>query len=117
MVYLSSSPISFSIAVFSSHLSSHSRSNMVKCNCGAIGVIRTSTTKRNPGRAFYACPLEGPRSGFIKWVDEEKHGHEAEIKNEGLEIQIQELEVQNRNLKALLIISWFLFFGIVVYKL
>ncbi|CAI9288782.1 unnamed protein product [Lactuca saligna] len=109
MVYLSSSPISFSIAVFSSHLSSHSRSNMVKCNCGAIGVIRTSTTKRNP--------VQGPRSGFIKWVDEEKHGHEAEIKNEGLEIQIQELEVQNRNLKALLIISWFLFFGIVVYKL
>lgn len=31
---------------------------MVKCKCGAVGIIRTAGTKRNPGRPFYACPLQ-----------------------------------------------------------
>ncbi|XP_052624852.1 uncharacterized protein LOC128132364 [Lactuca sativa] len=94
---------------------------MVKCKCGAVGIIRTSGTKRNPGRPFYACPLQGPRSGFISWVDEENHTYEAEsqnleleihneelqIQNRDLEIQNEELEIQNRNLKMLLIVTVF----------
>ncbi|CAI9298943.1 unnamed protein product [Lactuca saligna] len=73
----------------------------------------------------------GPRSGFISWVDEENHTYEVEsqnleleihneelqIQNRDLEIQNEELEIQNRNLKMLLIVSWILFFGIIVYKL
>ncbi|CAH1431202.1 unnamed protein product [Lactuca virosa] len=103
---------------------------MVKCNCGAIGIIRTSGTKRNSGRPFYACLLQGPRSGFISWVDEENQKHESEsqnleleihneklqIQNRDLEIQNEELEIQNQNLKMLLIASWVLLFGIIVYK-
>ena len=135
----------------------NAKSIMVKCNCGAVGIIRTSGTKRNPGRPYYACPLQvlsyqflweifyfnlvccnrwywklqGPRSGFISWVDEENHKNldenknreleilieELQMENRELEIQNEEVEIRNRNLKMLLIVSWVLFFGIIVYKL
>nr|KAJ0199364.1 hypothetical protein LSAT_V11C600314590 [Lactuca sativa] len=87
----------------------------------SCSVIRTSRTKRNPG----------PSSGVISWVDEENHKHQVEcqnleleihneelqIQNSDLEIHNEELEIQNRNQKMLLIVSWILFFGIIVYKL
>ncbi|KAL7591811.1 hypothetical protein Lser_V15G33262 [Lactuca serriola] len=43
---------------------------VVQCSCGCEAILRTSTTKYNPGRLFYACPKKGPRDGFICWADE-----------------------------------------------
>ncbi|KAJ1388175.1 Zinc finger, GRF-type [Sesbania bispinosa] len=41
-----------------SSMSSASMANSVKvCHCGRKAAIRTSKTQRNPGRAFYTCPL------------------------------------------------------------
>ncbi|KAJ1398396.1 Zinc finger, GRF-type [Sesbania bispinosa] len=41
-----------------SSMSSASMDNGVKvCHCGRKAAIRTSKTQRNPGRAFYTCPL------------------------------------------------------------
>ncbi|KAI3701348.1 hypothetical protein L2E82_27119 [Cichorium intybus] len=86
---------------------------MVECDCGSAAIIRTSQTKRNPGRAYYACPKMGARNGFIGWVDEEKLHSKAEIENRYL----KELEKENRNLKICLICSWVLFVCILLYKL
>ncbi|KAI3505962.1 hypothetical protein L1887_28308 [Cichorium endivia] len=86
---------------------------MVACDCGAVAIIRTSRTKKNPGRPFYACSKMGARCGFLGWVDEENSRYELEFQNR----YVKELEIENRNLKICLIISWVLFLGILVYKL
>ncbi|RID79011.1 hypothetical protein BRARA_A01785 [Brassica rapa] len=40
------------------------------CQCGALSIVLTSTTSRNPGRKFYRCgAISGPNHLF-KWVDE-----------------------------------------------
>ncbi|KAJ1378133.1 Zinc finger, GRF-type [Sesbania bispinosa] len=45
------------------------------CHCGSKAAIRTSKTKRNPGRPFYSCPLpkimdHSQNSSYFCWVDE-----------------------------------------------
>ncbi|KAK6130378.1 hypothetical protein DH2020_035883 [Rehmannia glutinosa] len=57
--------------------SSHSV-NMVNnegmyCNCGMDALLKTSWTKSNPGRRFWACPRYGQNGycGHFKWADDE----------------------------------------------
>ncbi|KAJ1396568.1 Zinc finger, GRF-type [Sesbania bispinosa] len=43
------------------------------CHCGLKAATRISKTHRNPGRAFYSCPLpkEHPQNcGYFCWIDE-----------------------------------------------
>ncbi|CAK7329738.1 unnamed protein product [Dovyalis caffra] len=46
---------------------------MVRCPCGqGICKVITSRTDKNPGRKFYACPVDKAKSGkceFFKWTD------------------------------------------------
>ncbi|KAF3565606.1 hypothetical protein DY000_02013780 [Brassica cretica] len=40
------------------------------CQCGALTIVLTSGTSRNPGRKFYRCgAISGPNHVF-KWLDE-----------------------------------------------
>lgn len=40
------------------------------CQCGALTIVLTANTSRNPGRKFYRCgAISGPNHLF-KWVDE-----------------------------------------------
>ncbi|KAL4564034.1 hypothetical protein LXL04_028084 [Taraxacum kok-saghyz] len=89
---------------------------MATCSCGCEAVIRTSTTRNNPGRPFYACPKKGPRSGFIRWVEETKISPEA-LMIARLVKGNRILEKENLMLKIGLVCSWLIFLGIIVYKL
>ncbi|XP_071735920.1 mitochondrial import receptor subunit TOM20-like isoform X1 [Rutidosis leptorrhynchoides] len=44
-------------------------SETVRCWCGRIAVITTSWTKKNLGRRFFGCPIEGSRCRFVGWYD------------------------------------------------
>ncbi|XP_010485151.1 PREDICTED: uncharacterized protein At4g04775-like [Camelina sativa] len=42
-----------------------------KCRCGAVSVIKTSETLKNPGRLFYCCPYGSKENcgHLFKWTD------------------------------------------------
>lgn len=42
---------------------------MVLCFCGKVDVVKTSWTPLNPGRRFFACPMNDSVCGFIGWLD------------------------------------------------
>ncbi|KAJ1388814.1 Zinc finger, GRF-type [Sesbania bispinosa] len=67
-----------------SSTSSASMANGVRlCHCGRKAAIRTSKTQRNPGRAFYTCPL--PKDDYLNcnyfyWIDDvDFAGYEPDI--------------------------------------
>ncbi|XP_042752161.1 uncharacterized protein LOC122194908 [Lactuca sativa] len=92
---------------------------MVKCSCGCLAIIRMSSTPSNPGRPFYACPTKGPRNGFICWVEETdtKNMSVEAVMIAGLARSKKKLESKIWKLKMSLVLSWIIFFGIIVYKL
>ncbi|KAL4577442.1 hypothetical protein LXL04_013551 [Taraxacum kok-saghyz] len=80
----------------------------IRCNCGAEAVIRTSWSKANPGKLYYACTIKGPNCDWIGWVND----HKCDCKHFRMK-----LEAENQNLKLLLFISWMFFLSVIVYKL
>ncbi|CAH1448084.1 unnamed protein product [Lactuca virosa] len=42
---------------------------MVLCFCGKVALVKTSWTPLNPGRRFFACPMNIFVCGFIGWLD------------------------------------------------
>nr|KAJ0200594.1 hypothetical protein LSAT_V11C600341180 [Lactuca sativa] len=70
----------------------------IKCNCGATVVIRTSYSKRNPGKLYYACTVK-----FIGWVND----YDQDCDCMAFRMKLEE---QNRKLKLYLVISWFFLF-------
>ncbi|KAL4563493.1 hypothetical protein LXL04_027536 [Taraxacum kok-saghyz] len=88
---------------------------VVEC-CGSPAIIRRSNTDRNPGRLFYACSKHAPQCGFLGWVDDEKTKKSFNQKD----LIIEQLVLENEKLKKwkpIAIMSWVLFFIIIVYKL
>ncbi|MFS7909641.1 putative transcription factor GRF family [Helianthus anomalus] len=102
---------------------------MVFCHCGRDAIIQTSWTSKNPGRRFYACPVQGSNCGFIGWYDQErcqrcvdiipgllrgKNKLEVDVQKLGhsnvlLEGKLRESEANSRKLKMYLVISWVCF--------
>ncbi|KAL4555697.1 hypothetical protein LXL04_038325 [Taraxacum kok-saghyz] len=80
----------------------------IRCNSDAEAVIRTSWSKANPGKLYYACTIKGPKCNWIGWVNDQK----CDCKHLRMKI-----EAENRNLKLLLFISWIFFLSVIVYKL
>nr|KAJ0226193.1 hypothetical protein LSAT_V11C100000580 [Lactuca sativa] len=80
----------------------------IRCNCGVEVVIRTSWSKNNPGKRYYACSNTACGCKFIGWVVEDQKCACMNIR--------MKLEQQNLKLKLYLAISWFLFVSILVYK-
>ncbi|KAG6724754.1 hypothetical protein I3842_03G272100 [Carya illinoinensis] len=62
-----------SFSVSSATLGHSTLSIVPVCSCGKEAALRISNTSRNPGRAFYGCPLynkEGlPQCKYFKWAD------------------------------------------------
>ncbi|KAI3767413.1 hypothetical protein L2E82_17512 [Cichorium intybus] len=80
--------------------------------CGYPTLIRVSNTSRNPGRQFYACSNKMLNCGFNGWVDEDNVV--ARIQRDR---ELRRLQLENRNLKIVLVLSWMLFVAVLVYKL
>nr|KAJ0201219.1 hypothetical protein LSAT_V11C600330320 [Lactuca sativa] len=74
----------------------------IKCNCGATAVIRTSYSKRIPGKLYYACTVKGPLCKFIGWVND----YDQDCDCMAFRMKLEE---QNRKLKLYLVISWLVF--------
>nr|KAJ0213124.1 hypothetical protein LSAT_V11C400223740 [Lactuca sativa] len=81
----------------------------IKCNCGATTVIRTSYSKRNPGKLYYACTVKGPLCKFIGWVND----YDQDCDFMAFRMKHEE---QNRKLKLYLVISWVFFVSVLIYK-
>nr|KAJ0209438.1 hypothetical protein LSAT_V11C400216550 [Lactuca sativa] len=81
----------------------------IKCNCGATAVIRTSYSKRNPGKLYYACTIKGPLCKFIGWVND----YDQDCDCMAFRMKLEE---QNRKLKLYLVISWGFFVSVLIYK-
>ncbi|CAI9265817.1 unnamed protein product [Lactuca saligna] len=67
----------------------------IKCNCGATTVIRTSYSKRNPGKLYYA--FQGPLCKFIGWVND----YDQDCDCMAFRMKLEE---QNRKLKFYLVL-------------
>ncbi|KAM0042907.1 putative transcription factor GRF family [Helianthus debilis subsp. tardiflorus] len=109
---------------------------MVFCHCGRDAIIQTSWTSKNPGRRFYACPVQGSNCPFIGWFDQQrcqrcidiipgllraKNNLESEkmqlqqqnmnLEEENLKLQQKNMKVEakSRKLKKYLVFSWICF--------
>ncbi|KAL4583138.1 hypothetical protein LXL04_007703 [Taraxacum kok-saghyz] len=60
-------------------------------------MIRTSWSKANPGKLYYACTIKCPNCDWIRWIND----HKCDC-----QYFTMKLEAENHNLKLLLIISW-----------
>ncbi|CAH1416435.1 unnamed protein product [Lactuca virosa] len=98
----------FFFSFISSSLKCRSTLMEKTCKCGEVGVIRRSTTKKNPGRLFYCCTGKGAKCGFIDWVDEDNFNGEKTEKSISPDLQksLDELQHENRALRLLLVFSW-----------
>ncbi|KAL4582553.1 hypothetical protein LXL04_007105 [Taraxacum kok-saghyz] len=100
----------------------------IPCNCGAEAGIRTSWSKANRGKLYYACTIKGPNCDRIGWVNDHKYTEEDNSNGDENEVDIMtslgyvfgehkdcckhfrmKLEAENQNLKLLLFISWMFF--------
>ncbi|KAF5447083.1 hypothetical protein F2P56_032661 [Juglans regia] len=88
-----------SSSVASTSLLNHTSSNVPMCSCGNQAVLRISNTRRNPGRAFFGCPLynkEGlSQCKFFKWSDSSEYKEQALVKREA-EVLRKEEELKKR---------------------
>ncbi|KAG9155611.1 hypothetical protein Leryth_017050 [Lithospermum erythrorhizon] len=78
--------------------------------CGERCVKKVSRTKDNPGRIFWACPMEWGGHGWMEWVDyspspQGKRGTQLEKISalermlDEVEDRIVQLDEENKNLK------------------
>ncbi|KAL4576020.1 hypothetical protein LXL04_012108 [Taraxacum kok-saghyz] len=77
----------------------------IRCNCGSEAVIRTSWSKANPGKLYYACTIKGPNYNWIGWVNDNICD---------CQYFTMKLEAENRHLKFFLIFSWLFFLSVIV---
>ncbi|KAL7612984.1 hypothetical protein Lser_V15G07334 [Lactuca serriola] len=108
--------ISFLLLSYSSYRSSdltEMKGSMksVQCSCGCEAILRTSTTKYNPGRLFYAYPKKGPRDGFICWADEVESTNTTADTTlvTNLVLANKKLQSDVRKMKLWLFLSWAVF--------
>ncbi|GER32692.1 GRF zinc finger containing protein [Striga asiatica] len=97
---------------FSSSSSSSSWTNnfpVQKCRCSEEELpFKTSWTKNNPGRRYWACPNYGTREfcGFYKWLDSEMCARSKQIipgllsKLNNLEDELNDFMIRERKLEA-----------------
>ncbi|KAJ1379295.1 Zinc finger, GRF-type [Sesbania bispinosa] len=95
-----------------SSMSSASMANGVRvCYCGRKAAIRTSKTQRNPGRAFYTCPL--PKDDYLKcnyfaWIEDMdsavvESDMDAWMKKE-INLKLRVLGAEVRNIRIIVIV-------------
>ncbi|KAJ1406577.1 Zinc finger, GRF-type [Sesbania bispinosa] len=95
-----------------SSISSASMANAIRvCHCGRKAAIRTSNTQRNPGRAFYTCPL--PKDDYLNcnyfaWIEdmgsaEFESDMDAWLKNQ-INFKLRMLGAEIRNIRIIVIV-------------
>ncbi|KAG6725963.1 hypothetical protein I3842_02G056600 [Carya illinoinensis] len=81
---LSKEKVSSSIS--SSSIVNRTLGNNPMCTCGSPASLRTSNTRRNPGRAFFGCSnynMKGlPHCNFFKWADSDQEREQELVKIE-----------------------------------
>ncbi|KAJ0524751.1 putative transcription factor GRF family [Helianthus annuus] len=68
---------------------------MVRCDCGAPTLVRTSCTQTNPGRQFYCCNRQGRSCGFVCWAQEAVSPNANDL-IQGLMNTLNQVEENNR---------------------
>ncbi|KAG6646711.1 hypothetical protein CIPAW_07G027100 [Carya illinoinensis] len=75
-----------SSSISSSSIVKHTLENTPVCTCGSPASLRTSNTRRNPGRAFFGCSnynMKGlPHCNFFKWADSGQEREQELVKIE-----------------------------------
>ncbi|XP_052117829.1 uncharacterized protein LOC107490905 [Arachis duranensis] len=89
----------------------HSPAKELLCGHGERPILRTSSTKDNPGRRFWGCVQDG--CDFFRWVDPEPGGAQQEVeiartrrKITKLKTRLREVETKLWVVAALCIAGW-----------
>ena len=86
-----------------------------QCHHGRCETIRTTKTRRNPGRLFYTCALpqtDPDNCQFFQWVEEENQvSNPSSITRESmimadLNLQIEALQKKMRNLTNIVLLGF-----------